>query len=179
MCFSKETLELISLSQATTSHWTNWQYRANKVKQVSFHFFCFRLSKSCSSGSSVSFVVSNGAEYYDQINMTALWDKLKKKKNHCCKLNKLNKGLRIFFFLKEGIFSIQNPKVLEIKCYKTELLLSENRFPALSLKKRPLKTHLNPNWTKDFLSFGTLPIAKPCIFPTFAPLYVFLVVVVV
>lgn len=25
-----------------------------------------------------SFVVSNGAEFYDQINMTALWDKLKK-----------------------------------------------------------------------------------------------------
>lgn len=26
-----------------------------------------------------SFVVNNDAEYYDQINMTALWDKFKKK----------------------------------------------------------------------------------------------------
>lgn len=45
-----------------------------------------------------SFVVSNGAEYYDQINMTALWDKLKKKKKFSCKLNKMNKGLGISFF---------------------------------------------------------------------------------
>lgn len=152
-CYSRRCVFLRKLlgwypwAKVTTSHWANWQYRANKVKQVPFHFFCFRLSKSCSSGSSVSFVVGNGAEYYNQINMTALWDELKKK-SLCCKVNK---GLRIFFFWKEGFFPIQNPKVLEIKCCKTELLLSENRFPTLFLEggitENTFKSKLNKGFS--------------------------------
>lgn len=54
----------------------------------------------------ILFVVSNGAEYYDQRNETAFWDKFnwEKKKKFYCKLKKLNKGQRFFFYLKRRNF---------------------------------------------------------------------------
>lgn len=46
--------------------------------------------------------------------MTTLWDELKKKKSSVASWTSWTKGLRIFFFWKEGSFLTQNPEVLEM-----------------------------------------------------------------
>lgn len=69
----------------------------------------------------------------------------------CCKLNKLNKGLRILFG-KEGSFSRQNPEVLESKCHKTEALC-ENGFQTLPLREGPQRTQVKAKMNKGFSFF--------------------------